>query len=83
MRTMIRTRMKERMRMAKITNDQVDFMREDIESEYGYTKIMMISDFIKECKKENPDISREELWEKIKEFRKEKGWDTEDDDDEN
>lgn len=69
--------------MTKITNDQVDFMREDMESDYGYTKIMMISNFINECKKENPDISREEMWEKIKEFRKEKGWDTEDDDDEN
>lgn len=69
--------------MAKITNDQVDFMRDDMESNYGYTKIMMISEFADECKKENPDISREELMERIREFRKEKGWDTEDNDDEN
>ena len=69
--------------MTKITNDQVDFMREDMENDFGYTKIMMISDLIKECKRENPDISREELMEKIKEFRKEKGWDTEENDDEN
>ena len=60
--------------MAK-TNDQVDFIRDDMEFDYSYTKIMMISDFAVECKKENPDISREELMEKIKEFRKEKGWD--------
>ena len=71
------------MRMAKITNDQVDFMRDDMESDYGYTKIMMISEFADECKKENPDISREEMMKRIKEFRKEKGWDTEDDDNEN
>ncbi|MCK4385288.1 MAG: hypothetical protein KAW52_03400 [candidate division Zixibacteria bacterium] len=64
--------------MAKITNDQVDFMREDMENNFGYTKIMMISNFINECKKENPDISREEMWERIKEFRKEKGWDVPD-----
>ncbi len=69
--------------MRELTNEVIDFMRDDMESDYGYTKIMMISDFIKECKKENPDISREELWEKIKEFRKEKDWDTEDNDNEN
>lgn len=69
--------------MTKITNDQVDFMRDDMESNYGYSRIMMISNFAVECKKENPDISREELMEKIRKFRKEKGWDTEDDDDEN
>ena len=80
---MIRTRMNGMMRMTKITNDQVDFMREDMESDYGYTKIIMISDFTVKCKKENPDISHEELMERIKEFRKEKGWDTEENDDEN
>jgi len=64
--------------MAKITNDQVDFMRDDMESNYGYSRIMMISNFAVECKKENPDISREELMEKIKKFRKEKGWDVPD-----
>lgn len=69
--------------MPKITNEQVDFMRDDMESDYGYSKIMMIYNFTVECKKENPDISREELMEKIKEFRKEKGWDTEENDDEN
>ena len=80
---MTRTRMKGRMRMAKITNDQVEFMRDDMESNYGYTKIMMISDFADGCKKENPDISREEMMKRIKEFRKEKDWDTEDNDNEN
>ena len=83
MRMMTRTRMKGRMKMAKMTNDQVDFMRDDMESNYGYTKIIMISEFADECKKENPDISREELREKIRKFRKERGWDPEDDDDEN
>ncbi len=66
--------------MAKITNDQVDFDQVDfivgIWNQFtDAQKITMMSDFADECRKENPDISREELRERIKEFIKEKGWD--------
>lgn len=61
--------------MTKLTDDDIDFMRDDMESDYGYTKIKMISEFMNECLEENPDISKEELMEKIRNFRKEKGWD--------
>lgn len=61
--------------MAKFTNGQIDIMRDDLDSGFGYTKIRMIVEFVKKCKSEDPDISREDIWEKIKEFRKEKGWD--------
>jgi len=69
--------------MTKITNDQVDFDQVDfivgIWNQFTDTqKIMMISDFADECRKEDPDISREELRERIKEFIKEKGWDVPD-----
>lgn len=61
--------------MAKFTNEQVDIMRDDMDSDYGYTKIRMTCDFLRTCEEENPGISHEELMEKLKEFRKEKGWD--------
>ena len=61
--------------MTKLTNDDVDFMRADMNSNYGYSRIRMIGEFATKCKEENPNISEDELMEKIREFKKEKGWD--------
>lgn len=61
--------------MPELTDAQIEFMRADLECNMGYSKIMMISEFIDKTKKENPNITNEELRKKVAEFRKEKGWD--------
>ena len=61
--------------MSKFTNEQIDIMRDDMDSNYGYTKIQMISEFTTKCRAEDPNISREDMMDRIKEFKKERGWD--------
>ena len=61
--------------MVEFTDEQLDNMREFLAHQDEYTKIILINELIGNLKKENPEISNEEVWEKVRAFRKEKGWD--------
>jgi len=53
----------------------IDFIREDLENNLGYTKIMMLGNLLKELKKKN--LTMKEINDEICKFRIEKGWDIE------
>ena len=54
--------------------DYAEMVRLDMDSNYAYTKLQMISDLIKELKGKNPDISQKELWKQVEAFRKKNNW---------
>jgi hypothetical protein len=67
----------------ELTNEQVEFMRADLQADMGYSKIIMIAEFSREFKlkyeREHSGAPAEEVRIKtldaIKAFRIQKGWD--------
>ena len=55
-----------------MSNSQIEFIRADIEADFGYSKIIIISNLARKLKAEGK--SREETLVEIERFRKEKKW---------
>lgn len=54
-------------------NKNIEYIREDLENDMGYTKIIIISQLLMKLKKKG--LSKEQIDKEIKEFRLKQMWD--------
>lgn len=61
--------------MNELTEDQLEYIREDLASGMMYTRLQMTGELIKKLREANPNITNDEVMAEVVKMRKEKGWD--------